>query len=238
MQPVLFSDADNTLWETDAVYRQAHRWLFSEVTNLMSVHPEGDDPISFVRAIDQEIAASHPNHLNYPPLLLVQELLARLSGRELSASLEGSVAEISANFERMLIDPPVLREGVKDGLIRLQALQYPVHVITEGSLNRCSRLLGHHKIARYVESVRAVKKDKQHFAALYAQLTPNLSGWVVGDQLTRDILPARAAGLQTIYFPGSFVPTWEQSVTPGPETAQIDTFASVPLIIQKANVCK
>jgi len=33
---------------------------------------------------------------------------------------------------------------------------------------------------------------------------------MIGDQLDRDIAPAKAAGLITIYFPGGFQPKWQQ----------------------------
>src|SRR3546814_21011924 len=43
------------------------------------------------------------------------------------------------------------------------------------------------------------------------------NAFMVGDQLQRDIRPAKEAGLRTIYFPGGFRPHWElkeQSVHP------------------------
>jgi putative hydrolase of the HAD superfamily len=106
-------------------------------------------------------------------------------------------------------------------------------VITEGSLRRVARNLEHHRIAGYVQSKDAVKKDQQGFAALRARHAADSLGWVVGDQLTRDIFPARDAGLRTIYFAGSFQPQWEQSLDIGRETIAIETFASVPLILQE-----
>ena len=32
---------------------------------------------------------------------------------------------------------------------------------------------------------------------------------MIGDQLDRDIAPAKAAGLTTIFFPGGFRPKWQ-----------------------------
>jgi putative hydrolase of the HAD superfamily len=54
---------------------------------------------------------------------------------------------------------------------------------------------------------------------------------MIGDQLDRDIRPAKEAGLRTIYFPGGFRPGWEvdeQSVRPD---FRIDRFDAVPTIV-------
>lgn len=34
---------------------------------------------------------------------------------------------------------------------------------------------------------------------------------MIGDQLDRDIVPAKEAGLTTIYFPGGFQPKWQST---------------------------
>ncbi len=54
---------------------------------------------------------------------------------------------------------------------------------------------------------------------------------MVGDQLDRDIGPAKEAGLTTIYFPGGFSPRWapaEESVGPA---FRVSSFAEVPEIV-------
>lgn len=54
---------------------------------------------------------------------------------------------------------------------------------------------------------------------------------MIGDQLARDIAAAKAAGLETIWFPGGFRPGWE----PDAETVRPDhvvtSFAAVPAIM-------
>lgn len=232
MTPILYSDADNTLWDTDAVYRRAHVWLFNEAVERLAVKPEVDDPLAFVRSIDQDLIESHPAHFRYPPSLLVRELLNRLSREENDSSRESLVAEVTAGFTDLLSEPATLREGVLVGLKRLHLLRYPVHVITEGSLERCSRRVRDHGISAYVKSIESVTKDAQHFLKLRQQLSAERVGWVVGDQLTRDILPARASGLNTLYFPGSFLPRWERALSIDPEIIQIKSFADVPLILE------
>lgn len=231
MTPVLYSDADNTLWETDAVYRRAHLWLFGEAVARSGITANVDDPVGFVRAIDQELAESHPAGLRYPPSLLVNQLLRRMSGGEY-APPEGLANEIAGEFTKMTDEAPALREGVQVGLQRLSLMKCPVRVITETSLQRCERLLRLHHIADYVASVDSVTKDDQYFLGLKRQVPVNSRGWVVGDQLSSDILPARNAGFQTVYFPGSFQPRWEQDLILHPDIFQVTSFADIPAIIK------
>lgn len=57
------------------------------------------------------------------------------------------------------------------------------------------------------------------------------NAFMVGDQLDRDIAPAKAAGVNTIYFPGGFQPRWApdlQSIRPDHVIA---SFAEVPNIV-------
>jgi putative hydrolase of the HAD superfamily len=232
MTSILFSDADNTLWNTDAVYHRAHQWLFEEAVERLAVSPEIVDAVGFVRSIDQELAESHSAHLRYPPPLLVKELLRRLSS--IATPSESLVGDITSQFIKMTNESPMLREGVREGLERLHVLKYPVHVITEASVEKCTRLLRHHNIAEYVESVESVSKNEQYFLLLRRQLPTEDLAWVVGDQLTRDILPARSAGFRTAYFPGSFQPKWELPIALDPDIMQVATFAVVPTIMKDA----
>src|SRR3546814_7324092 len=57
------------------------------------------------------------------------------------------------------------------------------------------------------------------------------TAFMVGDQLQRDIRPAKEAGLRTIYFPGGFRPHWElkeQSVQPD---FRVHRFDPLPAIV-------
>lgn len=229
--PVLCCDADNTLWDTDAVYRCAQLWLFAASTKRRSVKPSIEDPLAFVRSVDQDLAASHPAHLRYPPSLLISELFHKLSPQSTPPTAQ-LVSQLADEFNKMIRNRPKLRRGVKSGLEQLAHLRVPVHVITETSIERCQDLLHQHKIAKHIESVRSIKKDEHSFLRLRLKLSDTADAWMVGDQLTRDIIPAHAVGFRTIYFPGTFQPKWEESVTMAATTVKITTFSSVPRIVR------
>ena len=58
-----------------------------------------------------------------------------------------------------------------------------------------------------------------------------MTRFMIGDQLDRDIATAKAAGLQTIYFPGGLAPKWapdEETVRPD---FRITSFAEIPGIV-------
>ncbi|MBK6491620.1 MAG: HAD hydrolase-like protein [Sphingomonadales bacterium] len=63
------------------------------------------------------------------------------------------------------------------------------------------------------------------------RLTGTLEAFMVGDQLDRDIAPAKAAGLETIYFPGGFQPRWLPAVGKVGPDYTIASFAEVPDIV-------
>jgi len=56
-------------------------------------------------------------------------------------------------------------------------------------------------------------------------------GFMVGDQLDRDIAPAKTAGLTTIYFPGGFKPGWHSAEEEVKPDFRIESFAEVPGIV-------
>src|SRR3546814_1138058 len=67
------------------------------------------------------------------------------------------------------------------------------------------------------------------------------TAFMVGDQLQRDIRPAKEAGLRTIYFPGGFRPHWElkeQSVRSEEHTSELQSLmriSSAVLCLKKQN---
>ncbi len=70
-------------------------------------------------------------------------------------------------------------------------------VLTEGSRPRVLRTLTHHGLAQQIDKVIQARKDDCLFRRT-KRLTGKARIFVVGDQLDRDIAPAKAAGLETI----------------------------------------
>ena len=143
----LFVDADNTLWDTDRVFADAHLGLLAKIektTKLRSV--TGPDRLAFVRAVDQALAERHHDGLRYPPRLLAQALGEALDGLTAEraarrALLDGSAAvvprEAAAEAEQAFFAAlgrgPAVRPGVAETLPLLHAAGHQLFVVTEGA---------------------------------------------------------------------------------------------------------
>lgn len=217
----VFIDADNTLWDTDGVFAAAQIGMLTEVVeHLGAPYPEGD-PLAFVRAVDQAIAERHQDGLRYPPFMLVRGLEKALSGLAADAAsraalrgrheyrIASDAAEaIAARFHAALAATPALRMGVRDGLETMLRSGVRLLVISEASKRRVETTATAHGILHFFERVLEGRKSAALYRRMLALTHAGGQAFMVGDQMNRDIEPAGAAGLETIYFPGGFKPRW------------------------------
>jgi putative hydrolase of the HAD superfamily len=128
----VFVDADNTLWDTDAVFAHAQIQLLSEVESAVGINSTANDRLAFIRALDQQLAEHHHHGLRYPPRLLARAAALALAGfsagRAARSAWLGELKlpfgeEVAAAVEQSYIasvpPPPALRPGVIEGLDRL-----------------------------------------------------------------------------------------------------------------------
>ena len=213
---VIFTDADNTLWDTDAVYARGQLTLLEDVETAIGVRGPSKNRLQCVREYDQEIAAKHHKGLRYPPQLLAQAVALGLEGVDPRSAARtarlgrGPQHKLASHeperlgqvFLEGLRVRPRLRPGVLSGLREFTARGYTTVVVTEGSKTKCRDLLRHYELESFVE--RVIESPKH--SDLYRRVC-RLGGGadlsvMIGDQLDRDILPAKEAGLVTVYFPG------------------------------------
>lgn len=217
-----FSDADNTLWDTDGVFRAAQLGLLDDVEAIVNAKCNVADRLAYVRKIDQGIANKHHRGLRYPVELLVNAIghILRngsndaavafgLTGRPILPPDEST--NVVTRFHSALGLNPDLRPGVRQGLATLLDRGLPVTVVTEGHKDRIAHLLDHHALKAYVTDVVEATKTKELFLRL-TRLYPTSQCWMIGDQVDRDIEIARLAGMNPVYFPGGFFPSWSQAV--------------------------
>lgn len=124
-------DADNTLWDTNAVYASAQLNLLAAVEREIQSPPFEGDRLAFVRLVDQGIAGRHHSRLRYPPSLLVEGVAAALRGATTNLAVRAALAgipvlpgevsdRIQQNYSRDLSADPALRPGVSEGLAVLK----------------------------------------------------------------------------------------------------------------------
>lgn len=220
----LFADADNTLWDTDKVFSEAQLSLLGSIERVTSQKAPTQDRLAFVRELDQLIAEKHHARLRYPPRLLVRAVALALAGTTPQVAAKMAWSNISKNltaidtifeekleqqFFRELKSIPQLREGVAQGLPELSILGCRIVVFTEGSRERCDLILRHYDLRKYFDQILEGPKNLETFRRLELLNTSGHPAIVVGDQLDRDIAPAKQAGMITIYFPGGFRPKWQ-----------------------------
>lgn len=234
--PILFTDADNTLWNTDRIYAKAQLSLLRDIeahfnTTLVSRHR-----LAFVRSLDQSIAANHESGLRYPPILLIQALAEKghLAKSDTSnPQTADAVEQMEQTFSQVLsMSVPGLRRGVRSGLKELFQHDVEVIIVTEGSERRCRQNLQTFRLDPYVSNIRSGPKSPSLFADL-ANLYSDRRKFFVGDQLDVDIALAHAAGFETIYYPSKFRPKWVRSLETIADHT-IRTFSEVPIIVTRS----
>lgn len=240
----VFVDADNTLWDTDSVFADAQRKMLKRVEDATGVAANAGSRLAFVRAVDQAIAERHHARLRYPPRLLVRGLEAALAGHPADRAARAAwrsqapnrlpderVDEIEQAFFVDLRHDPELRPGVREGLEALQAANTLVLIVTEGPRAKVEEttksLALHNLISRIIEG----PKQPELFQRVLRLMGASKRAFMVGDQLDRDIAPAKAAGIETIYFPGGFQPRWALDEAHVRPDHVIGTFAEVPDIV-------
>ncbi|MBO6947183.1 MAG: HAD family hydrolase [Rhodospirillales bacterium] len=238
-------DADNTLWDTDSIYADAQLALLSEVEKLIGQGVTEGDRLEYIREFDQEIANTHHLHLRYPPVLLVYALGFGLKGIEPVVAakrvvygqrpsiplLKDNVEGILRIYADRLDVTPALRTGVKEGFEHFKEKNCEVFIVTEGSKEKCSKFIEYHNLDSTVRQIIAGAKNEDLYRRLTKLGVGPSEAVMIGDQLDRDIVPAKSAGLTTIYFPSKFQPKWQNPDNREFIDFQISSFKEVMPII-------
>lgn len=242
---LLVSDADNTLWDTNALYAQAQLYLLERIEIYLQRVARAADRLAFVRSIDEELTILHNQELGYPPEMLVIGIAEGLTGvsakqaaqraiRTSPSSFRFPVQDLVRSFLHHVQDQfPELRPGVAEALPLLHSMGILIVIATEGKVVQCEKILAHHGFSSFVSRVVEGKKTRLLFSNIAETYDHPHLKFAVGDQLGRDIHPAKASGYATIYFPGGFRPSWESR-----DVAQSDytisSFAEVcPIILPR-----
>lgn len=247
----IFMDADNTLWDTDTVFARAQLGLLGAVETAMGVALSDLDRLAFLRAIDQAIAVRHHAGLRYPPQLLVRATELALGGMKAdeaartawrggaSYSLSDSdVVTIEQHFLSDLAATPQPRPGATEGLNKLEQMGCLLLIVTEGPKAKFERIADRLELAKFFDRIIEGHKGPELYRRVLSLTRASAPAYMIGDQLDRDIKPAKDAGLATIYFPGGFRPRWapdEDSIQPDYIISSLD---EVPAIVSKAKLAR
>lgn len=219
---VVLADADNTLWDTDALFAGAQLRLLSHVEAFTGTRCPSEDRLGFVRNYDQALAARHHLHLKYPPQMLVAALAAALASTSPDVAASSIIAgrhvpllrpedadTAVAAYLEALAKTPELLTGVSDGLQLANEVGLPIYVMTEGRADKQRRVIVAHNLVHAFSGVWELTKNKAQFERLRRRFD-NASVVVIGDQPDRDIVPAHQAGCMAVLVPSRFRPKWHR----------------------------
>jgi putative hydrolase of the HAD superfamily len=195
-QAVILADADNTLWDTDAVFAVAQSQLLEAVERAsgLTVPATSDQRLAWLRGYDQAIARIDHRYLRYPSSLLVRALAMGIAGATAadaaSAVVRGDantgvpsqdVDAIVAAFLQALERVPEILPSVREGLEAAAREGIEVWVLTEGPADRQRARIAAHGLDGLIRGVAEAIKNKEQFARHQRRFAPRML-YVIGDQ--------------------------------------------------------
>ena len=242
-QVLLVTDADNTLWDTNSIYAEAQLCLLAGIEEVVGQACQTKERLAFVRQLDQGLALKHELHLRYPIAHLASAVERALLGYPTEQAIETALrledaSSVAQRFDRHLdrfeervrnCTPP-LRQGVTNFFRQFDTSTLVLIVATETDSRRCTSVLQHHGLTRYVQDVVSGMKTPMFYGDLSARY-PATIRFSVGDQLDRDIAPAKQAKFTTVYFPSEFIPLWSPTVKSVSPDYEFSSFVDLGSII-------
>jgi putative hydrolase of the HAD superfamily len=241
----IYTDADNTLWDTNAIFETAQLKMLSSAETIAGRPAPEEQRVEFLRRYDQAIAKRHHSKLRYPPPLLIRALMLGLEGMSpddaaVKVIARGAVpdaeeARAIGVYQTELARTPPLLPGVLSGLELATANQVPVYVVTEGSVESARGRAEDLAIKPYISGILSATKTADLYVRLKERAAPRRA-IMIGDQPDRDIRLAHNAGVTTVFVRGRFRPDWHSEEDAGVADATVDTFdAAVTWILDEAN---
>jgi putative hydrolase of the HAD superfamily len=235
LDAVLVFDADNTLWDTNAVFRRAQLDLLRVFVKAGYISDEASQ-FEILRTVDRKLS-SQLGCFEYDFGLLsaalahhcsgastIEEAVSRAIDRRsenLDSGLIALVDEGYRTFQVGLRRVPTLYPDAASVLSSIRAARSPdIHIVTilfsEGNPARLEHILQAHEIRErslFDEIILGTKSVEAFEAAKLAGLKHLPEGRdhaeplfvMTGDSLLRDIKYGNQAGFVTIYKPASFL---------------------------------
>ncbi|MGN8118784.1 HAD family hydrolase [Labrys sp. 22185] len=144
---------------------------------------------------------------------------------------DGDVITIEQRFLNDLVATPQPRPGAEVALNMLEQLGCLLLIVTEGAKAKVERIADLLEFARFFDRIIEGRKTPELYQRVLSLTRALAPAYMVGDQLDRDIKPAKDAGLSTIYFPGGFRPRWTPEEALIRPDYIISSLAEVPAII-------
>jgi len=233
---ILILDADNTLWDADAVFTRAQLAMIEILEQQGHVFPT--DKLTFLRHVDRALVERYGT-FEYDFRTLSKALVCAVKNDQvecesspLHPDTSSATAEAFQAFRQTLdASVPELLLGAGELIAWLRAerscasRRVAAILLSEGDQRRLDRIAHHYGLDDSVfDHVHfLVTKDRESFAAAISEGRlvlgdPSALAVSIGDSLKRDVAPSKAAGCITVYKPHGFHGN-EQPASAGEEPA-------------------
>lgn len=204
-------DADDTLWENEALYQKGRHRFNALLANYGIEAP----PVEQIDAIE----IRNLPYYGYGAMSFVLSLIEaaiELTGGRIAAE---DIRELLHLGKEMLGAKVVLYEHVQPVLAELSQ-SYPLMLITKGDLNHQQTKVARSGLAGYFAHVEVVHdKNPGIYAAIFERRgVPPAEVLMVGNSLKSDILPVLELGGAAVYIPNAL--TWSHEVVEPPPWAE------------------
>lgn len=257
---VLIFDADNTLWDTNSVFHEAHVSML-EVFEAAQLLSNARHQVERVRAIDRALiqhfgrfeygfknlatAVAHHYHYGVDPAVAAARALEG-DIQALNATLQATIETAYQVHTDALTQIPPLFADVADLLVHLRAYRtVSPHVATlifsEGHPERLEKTITSHDIRQhgYFDEIVIELKSTEAFErvgelgrqSLAVPDGHDVTTIVIGDSMQRDIRLANAAGFTTVYIPGGFEGRQNPQTALDRPDFQLDGIAELPSVL-------
>jgi putative hydrolase of the HAD superfamily len=221
-------DADDTLWENNALYiamRERVKRIVARYTDADLMDEQFD-----------EIEVRNLRYYGYGVLSFILsciEAAIQLSGGRILAA---DIAEIVGLAKEMFATPLRLYEDAEPTLRQL-AQRYSLILITKGDLNHQQTKVAQSGLRQFFRSVEVVPdKTRATYAAILEKLGCDPARFLmVGDSLRSDILPVLELGGHAVYVPNPDTWTHENEELPqgqGERFFQIESLGRLPALLE------
>ena len=218
----LIFDADDTLWENNAVYARVAEEFFDWLAHSDTAH---------ARAVHLEVERMNVAAHGYGTRVFLRSLrdcAERVRERPLSAAEQAEIDALAAALAWKELD---LVPGVEEVLADLGS-RHDLRLLTKGRPEEQNLKIEMSGLAHHFTTTHVVpEKDPATYRALVAELGLEPSAtWMIGNSPRSDVLAARAAGLGAVYVPHPSTWVHEEAEIDDPEVRTVASLRELPAL--------
>lgn len=218
----LIFDADDTLWENNAVFSRVAEDFFAWLA-----HPDEAHARAVHLDVERMNVASH-GYGTQVFLRSLRDCTEQLRERPLTRAEQAEIDRLAAALAWKELD---LVPGVDEVLTDLGS-RHDLRLLTKGRPEEQNLKIGMSGLAHHFTTIHVVpEKDPATYRALVAELDlAPARTWMIGNSPRSDVLAARAAGLNAVFVPHGSTWIHEDAEIDDPEVRTVASLRELPAL--------